>query len=121
MSSTDIARVVVQLIDAENAMDASAAEALPSTDFTAITRARGVEQNRTALLAELAKPARQVTRQLEGPAEVLASDTLGIARSVVAVYEGTPPALTGRFRNIHVLTRYGVSWQCVAWQVTKLS
>jgi ketosteroid isomerase-like protein len=121
MTNADIVAVVEQLIEAENTANADGASRLLAPDFTAITRARGVEQDRAALLDEVANPKSSVERRLEGELSVRQSGDLAVARSVVAVLDGSSPPVLSRFRNIHVLTWHGDAWKCVAWQVTKLS
>ena len=99
---------------------ANAAAALLAPDFfTAITRARGVEQDRAALLHEIAHPQNPLERRLEGELCVRQSGELAVVRSIVAVHNGSLPL--SRFRNIHVLASHADVWKCVAWQVTKLS
>ena len=123
MTNTDIVAVVQRLVQAENARDAVAAAALLAADFTAITRARGAEQDRAGLLQELANPANPgLERRLEPDVWVRESAGLAVARSIVQVIDAstTPPAVT-RFRNVHVLTRDAGAWKCLAWQVTKLA
>ena len=120
MTHADIVEVVQKLIEAENKKDATAAGRLLAPDFIAITRARGVEQDRTALLHEIEHPMNVAERSLDGDVCVRQSGDLAVVRSVVAVLAGSPPAVA-RFRNTHVLRLYDGAWKCLAWQVTKLS
>ena len=121
MTNAEIVSVVEQLIEAENTAHADGASRLLAPDFTAITRARGVEQDRAQLLEELAHPPRSLVRHLEGDPSVRQSGDLAVVRSVVVVTDGSSPPGVSRFRNTHVLTRQGDAWKCVAWQVTKLT
>lgn len=120
MTHADIVEVVKKLIEAENNKDRTAAERLLATDFVAITRARGVEQDRTALLGEIEHPTTVAERSVDGDVWVRQSGDLAVVRSVVAVLSGSPPAVA-RFRNTHVLRLDDGAWKCAAWQVTKLS
>lgn len=116
----DIINVVTRLFEAENSADADAARRLLSKDFIAITRARGVEQEREALLDELAHPKNpSVTRTLEGIPSAWQTGDLAFVRSIVSIQDGEPP-IAVRFRNLHILRREGDAWACLAWQVTKL-
>jgi ketosteroid isomerase-like protein len=119
MTDKDITAVVAQLIDAENAADTRAADRLLADDFTAITRARGVEQGRADLLDEIGKSKTPGQRRLESDPWVRQNGDLAVVRSVVTM-PGESPAQLNRFRNTHVLARTGGQWKCVAWQVTKL-
>ncbi len=120
MSESEIAAVVVGLFEAENAADAIAAGRYLSENFIAITRARGVEQGRQALLEELAHPENpSLHRRVEERPSVRQSGDLAVARSVVSILDGSPPFAT-RFRNVHVLAREAGGWKCISWQVTKL-
>jgi len=121
MTNTEIISVVEQLIEAENAANADAAGRLLAPDFTAITRARGVEQDRAQLLKELASPASSLMRRLEGEPSVRQSADLAVVRTVVVVTDGSSPPGVSRFRNTHILTRQADAWRCVAWQVTELT
>lgn len=121
MANTDIVSVVERLIEAENTRNAGASAAELATDFVGITRARGVEQDRDAMLQEVANPKSLVERQLEPERWVRQSGDVAVVRSVVVVYDGTSPPVVARFRNVHVLTREGDAWKCLAWQVTKLA
>jgi ketosteroid isomerase-like protein len=116
----DVIAVVEDLIAAENGMDATAAGRLLASDFAGITRGRGAEQDRAAMLVEVAHPKNEVRRRLEGEPWVRQSGNLAVSRSVVEILDGSPPVVT-RFPNTHVLTREGSAWKCVAWQVTTLS
>lgn len=119
--TNDIVAVVERLIDAENARTPNLAASVLAPDFAAITRARGVEQDRAAMLQEMANPANPgFVRRLERDLWIRQSGDLAVVRSIVEMVDGSPlPAIT-RFRNTHVLTRDGDVWTCVAWQVTKL-
>jgi ketosteroid isomerase-like protein len=119
--NAEIVAVVEDLIAAENTRNAEAAGRLLAPDFSAITRARGVEQDRAGLLYEIANPTSAVQRQIEGELSVRQSGDLAVVRSIVAVVDesSSPPGLR-RFRNTHVLTWHGEAWKCAAWQVTKL-
>jgi hypothetical protein len=118
--NADVIAVVEQLIAAENGMDAAAAGRLLASDFAGITRGRGAEQDRAAMLVEVAHPKSEVRRRLDGEPWVRQNGDLAVSRSVVETSDGSPSSAT-RFRNTHVLTREGGAWKCVAWQVTKLS
>jgi Domain of unknown function (DUF4440) len=118
--------LVRQLIEAENEhgeRGRGRAEPILAKDFTAITRARGEEQNRDSLLAEIANPKNpNLHRELEehGYWERSSGD-LGVVRSVVATTDRTNlQAKPKRFRNIYVFQRRQDQWRCIAWQVTEL-
>jgi hypothetical protein len=120
MTDADLVAVVKKLIEAENKNDATAPERLLARDFVAVTRSRGVEQDRTAMLREIELPANVAVRSLENDVWVRQCADLAVVRSIVSVHAGSPPGVA-RFRNIHVLRLYDGEWKCVAWQVTKLS
>jgi hypothetical protein len=118
--------LVLQLIEAENEHGEpgrARADAILAKDFTAITRARGQEQDRDALLKEIANPKNpNLNRELEkhGYWERYSGD-LGVARSLVATTDrANPQAEPKKFRNIHVFQRQREQWRCVAWLVTEL-
>jgi hypothetical protein len=122
MPNADITSVVERLVNAENARNADAARAELAADFSAITRGRGVEQDRDAMLKELANPPNPaLQRRLEPDPWIRQSGDLAVVRSVVEVIDPTATPPTTRFRNTHVLSRAGGAWTCVAWQVTKLA
>jgi hypothetical protein len=122
MANVEIVSVIQRLVNAENTRNAAAADALLAADFVAITRVRGVEQDRAALLGEIGHPPGQpVERRLEPETWVRQSGDLAVVRSVVRTIDGSTPPVTARFRNVHVLTREGGEWKCLSWQVTKLA
>ncbi|MFG3438824.1 nuclear transport factor 2 family protein [Nonomuraea sp. NPDC047897] len=113
----DPVQTVRRLVEAENRHDREAAERLLAADFVGITRARGEEQARDELLAEVARPANpDLDRDVDaddlwtgrGP-------NLCVVRSIVTTDEPVR-----RFRNLHVLVVEQDRWRCLAWQVTEL-
>lgn len=89
-----------------------------SENFAGITRAKGKEQGREALLDSIAEPADpSLRRRLESTKVwVWATPGCSVVRSVV-VTDGPEP---GRFRNVHVLAPEEGVWRCLVWQVTEL-
>jgi len=122
MSDDEILSVVARLVEAENTRDPKLSGSLLARDFTGITRARGVEQNREEMLDEVAHPKNTSERTLEKdpPPWVRQSGDLAVVKSVVTMPDLGAATGTKRFRNVHVLTREGRAWTCVAWQVTAL-
>jgi hypothetical protein len=123
-STTTPDALVITLIDAENTRDRQAADDVLAADFTQITRARGVEQARPALLDELEKPANTgILRSLvAGSLSTKTSGDLAVVRSLVETRDAAQPAAApGRFRNIHVFERQQNRWRCVIWQVTRVN
>ncbi len=121
-AESGLIELVRQLIEAENEHDREKAEPILAEDFTAITRARGEEQNRDALLEEIANPKNpNLLRKLDPGAWERESGDLGVVRSFITMMDRTnPQAEPGRFRNIHVFQRQQGRWLCVTWQVTGL-
>lgn len=120
MKHADLVAVVTNLIEAENKNDGPAADRLLAPDFVAITRSHGAEHNRKELLNKIVNPGLTFVRRIEGEPWVEHGADLAVVRSVVVILDGSPPAEV-RFRNTHVLKRYGDEWKCLAWQVTKLA
>jgi len=120
--ANDIVAVVERLIAAENSKNKDDAARELAADFTQITRMTGVEQRRDEYVKAVADPPPpERHRQLEPDPWVRQSGDLAVVRSVVETTERATPPATARFRNIHVLTREGGAWKCLAWQVTKLA
>jgi ketosteroid isomerase-like protein len=120
---TELIKRVRQLIEAENESNKVKAAALLADNFSLITRARGEEQEKNALLEEIAQPRNpNLRRQLdEDGLWVMASGDLGVVRSVVIVTDKTDSAAAPKkFRNAHVFEKQQKEWHCVAWQVTEL-
>jgi Domain of unknown function (DUF4440) len=122
-SETDLIEQVRRLVEAENERNRATADEILAQDFAAITRARGVEQNRDALLAEVENPKNPNLRRELGESDlwVRVSGDQGVVRSLVKTTDRTSPdEAPTTFRNVHVFERQGESWKCLAWQVTKL-
>ena len=116
--------LVRELIDAENTRDRRKAEGILAADFTAITRARGDEQSREHLLDEIADPRSPTLRRtlIDTSVWTRSGGNLGVVRTLIETFDASNPAAApNRFRNIHVFERLGQDWQCVGWQVTKVS
>ncbi|MGQ0537725.1 MAG: nuclear transport factor 2 family protein [Gemmatimonadaceae bacterium] len=111
-----------RLIDAENAAAHGHAAKVLAEDFVAITRARGEEQARAALLQEIANPRNpNITRAIEAEPRERVSGDIGMVRSIVRAVDKTQPGATpNRYRNIHVFERRQGDWRCVLWQVTEI-
>lgn len=121
MADADIVSVIEKLVNAENTRDPKLSASVLSKDFTGITRARGVEQNRDEMLEEVAHPKNPDERRLEPKPWVRQSGDLAVVKSIVTMPDAAQPSGIKRFRNLHVLTREGGEWKCVAWQVTGLA
>mgnify|MGYP002776993797 CR=1 FL=1 len=121
-ASAGLVDQVRRLLSAENQADATAAEALLAPGFVRITRASGREEDRAALLAAIASPARPgLWRHLvESETRAWIHGGLGVVSSVVQTRPPVAGEPSGRFRNLHVFERDGGAWRCVAWQVTRL-
>ena len=122
-SDIGLVELVRQLVDAENEHDKAKAHSILAQNFAAITRARGEEQDRDALLKEIADPKNPNLRRelLERDCWERVSGSLGVVRSIITTPDRTAPqAAPGRFRNVHVFENQQGDWRCVAWQVTEL-
>lgn len=122
--SPELIDLVRKLVEAENTRNRAASEAIIAPDFLGITRARGVEQDKEAMLNELANSQNpNLRRSLEDDqfwADMCGH--LGVVRSVVALTDSSnPQAAPKRFRNMHVFEHRAGQWVCLAWQVTALS
>lgn len=125
MSSNDasIVALVRGLVEAENTRNTAMAESILAPSFTAITRARGEEQNRSKLLEEMAQPKNpNIQRELDNQGFIIwKSEDLAVAKSLVTTQDKTDKQiLPKRYRNIHVFERLEGQWRCVSWQVTEL-
>jgi len=114
--------LVRQLVEAENERNRAAAEAVLAEDFAAITRARGVEQDRDGLLDEIAQPKSSTVRRALGDDLWLhQSGDLAVVRSLVTTTDDAAPADAPKtYRNLHVFERRDGRWKCLAWQVSEL-
>ena len=122
-SETDLIERVRRLVEAENERDRAKAESILAEDFAAITRARGVEQNRYDLLEEVANPKNPTLRREldESDLWIRISGNQGVVRSLVRTTDrSSPNDPPVTFRNVHVFERQRDSWNCLSWQVTKL-
>ena len=118
---TELIERVRALVDSENARDRERAAAILAEEFTAITRASGVERNRDELLADIADPKRSIRRDLDDDVWVRNSGDVAVVKSLVTtVDEAAPADPPRRFRNLHVFQKQTGEWKCVAWQVTEL-
>jgi hypothetical protein len=120
----ELVNLVRELIQAENERDGKKADRVLAPGFAAITRSRGEEQDREALLREIANPKNaDLHRRLdERSCWVRHSGELGVVRSLVETGpRATPFAVTDIFRNTHVFERQAERWRCIAWQVTKMT
>jgi len=119
--SSDLTDLVCQLVKAENECERAKADSILAQNFTAITRARGEEQNRDDLLNEIENPKNPNIHRIVDVLSTLGSGDIVVVRSVVTTTDQadskTPPK---RFRNTHVFDKQQGTWLCVAWQVTEL-
>jgi Domain of unknown function (DUF4440) len=119
----ELNKLLHQLIEAENTRKREIAEPILAQNFTAITRSRGEEQNRDAMLNEIENPKNpNAFREiLEDSTSIWKSGDLSVVRSLFAMRDKTDPqAVLRRFRNMHVFEKQQGHWQCIAWQVTEL-
>lgn len=116
------------LIYAENEGKGEIAGKYLSSDFIAITRSTGIEENRDRLMNAIDTSDKKITtkgtngkkiRELaKEHFRVLYHNTIAISRSLVTVKEeGEEDTF---FRNIHVFSNKDGKWLCNLWQVTKL-
>lgn len=116
---TTIWQVINNLIDAENKKNSEKAKQNLSETFIAITRSKGVEQNRIKLLEAIKSSDTNKKRELnEKHFRVFYYDNLAISRSLVTVKENGKEDTI--FRNIHVFKYQNSRWLCEMWQVTQL-
>ena len=114
---TTIQEAVKNLIDAENERNSGKAEPYLSEKFIAITRSRGVEQNRVKLIEAIKSGNQNIKRELNG-IRVFNYGTIAVNRSLVTVKENGKEDTI--FRNIHIFENEGEQWLCKIWQITKL-
>jgi hypothetical protein len=120
---TELIEQVRRLVEAENQRDRARADRILAQDFAVITRARGVEQNRDALLEEVANPDNPYLHRVIGESDfwVRVSGDQGVVSSLVTTTDkASPDEAASTFRNVHVVELQRGSWKCIAWQVTKL-
>lgn len=119
--SSDLTDLVCQLVKAENECDRAKVDSILAQNFTAITRARGEEQNRGDLLNEIENPKNPNIHRMVDVLSPLGSDKIVVVRSVVTTTDQADSKASPRsFRNIHVFEKQQEIWLCVAWQVTEL-
>ena len=119
--SSDLTDLVCQLVKAENECDRAKVDSILAQNFTAITRARGEEQNRGDLLNEIENPKNPNIHRIVDLLSTLGSGDIVVVRSVITTTDqADPKASPKRFRNIHVFEKQQGTWLCVAWQVTEL-
>src|SRR5688572_4533134 len=96
-----IRKAVQNLIDAENKGDSKIVEPYLSETFIAITRSKGIEQNRVKLIEAIDSSNKKIRRELHKEHfRVLYYGNAAISRSLVIVKEeGKEDSI---FRNIHV-------------------
>ena len=116
------ADVVAALIRAENERDAAAADRHLSGDFAGITRSAGHEESRQQILVAIANPENpSLVRTIEVH-HVWSDRGLAVVRSLVTTEQKQEPgAVTGWYRNVHVLLDTAGEWKCVHWQATRLT
>lgn len=120
---TTIWQVIKNLIDAENEVNREKASEKAkqnlSETFIAITRSKGVEQNRIKLLEAIESSNKNIKRELnEEHFRVFYYDNLAVSRSLVTVKENGKEDTI--FRNIHIFEYQDTRWLCKMWQVTQL-
>ena len=119
--SSNLTDLVCQLVKAENECDRAKVDSILAQNFTAITRARGEEQNRGDLLNEIENPKNPNIHRMVDALPPLGSDKIVVVRSVATTTDQADSKASPRsFRNIHVFEKQQEIWLCVAWQVTEL-
>jgi hypothetical protein len=127
MSNNDdicIRDIIKNLLDAENNGKSEIAKPYLSEDFIAITRSKGLEQNKEELIKAIDESTKdkkkiesdnkQEKRRLERDHfKVFYWNNVAVSRSIVNFQNE-------KFRNIHVFVNEKGNWLCKMWQVTKL-
>lgn len=122
-SNADLLRQMVsQLVEAENRRDRAAGERILSEDFTG-TRENGQEQDRAALLIEIATPSHpNFVRNVSDVSVLAVNENVGVTRSIITAWDQNAPAIpSAEFRNIHVFRYQEGNWRCITWQETRLN
>ena len=109
------------LVQAENDGSREDAERYLSRSFTVISRSRNEEQEREAMLEEIARPNPDLHRSLE-EAEFATwpSGALNVVRSTVVLRNAAQPGEPRRFRNLHVFQDEDGEPRCIAWFVAEI-
>ena len=116
---TNIWQVINNLINATNKKNSKKAKQNLSETFIAITRSKGVEQNRIKLLEAIESSNTKIKRELNKEHfRVFYYDNLAVTRSLVTVKENGKEDTI--FRNIHIFKYQNSRSLCEMWQVTQL-
>lgn len=130
-NNDNIKSQIEKLINSENLGDSKTAERILSTNFIAITRSTGIEENRDKLIKAIEKAKSDLENKCKSDKgyykirklnkehfKVIDDGKIVVSRSLITVKEkGQEDKI---FRNIHVFEKIDQEWLCKMWQVTKL-